>query len=469
MSSSLTRRAFLGSSLAVGAAGAMPAWASRGRSPNEAFRVAVVGTRGRGMAHVGEFSRMKNVEIVALVDVDENVVGPAVKTVEKATGRKPTIYKDFRKMLEDKSIDAVSVATCNHTHTFVSILSVIAGKHVYVEKPLSHYVWEGRKLVEAARKYKRIVQHGTQSRSGGGFRKTAAFLASGKLGKISISRGLCYKRRKSIGKMPDGTPPAGVDYDLWLGPAPYRPFNPNRFHYNWHWQWDTGNGDIGNQGVHEFDKARWFLGRELPVKVVSIGGRFGYEDDGETPNTQIAVLDYGDALMIFEVRGLETDKYMGQAIGNIVHCENGHVAGTSAFDKEGKPVKMEAEDDGRAGNHFENFVAAARAGKHEMLNADVLEGHLSSALGHLANISYRLGTPQPLSKNDPFAYEAGNEAFHRMREHLKANGVDPEKTQLTVGRALAFDPKTETFAGDEEANAMLRRKDREPFVIPENP
>ncbi len=464
----ITRRGFLGTSAAGAAALTVPGWSHA--APNEVLRIAVVGVKGRGLSHVGEWAKMKDVQVAALVDIDENILDPALKTIERNGGKKPEIYKDFRKMLEDKSIDAVSVATCNHTHSLISIYAVTAGKHVYVEKPLSHNVWEGRKLVEAARKFNRVVQHGTQSRSAGGHRKAAAFLNAGKLGKVKVSRGLCYKRRTSIGKKPDGPVPAGVDYDLWLGPAQERPFNSNKFHYNWHWRWDTGNGDIGNQGVHEMDKARWYLGKnELPNKILSVGGRFGYEDDGETPNTQIALFDYGDSLLLFEVRGLETEEYMGQKIGNLAHAEKGVVAGTTAFDADGKKISMDVPDDGRAGNHFRNFIDAAKAGKPELLNAEVLDGHLSAALGHLANVSYRLGEARGMEKDDPFgAYEDGNEAFKRMKDHLKANGVDLAKTQLQVGRLLTFDPKAEKCVGDEEANRLLTREYRKPFVIPES-
>ncbi len=473
----LSRREFLERSMMAAAAAAvpvgLPAEANPLRAkagPNEVLRIAVCGVKGRGLAHVGEWSAMKDVQVAAIVDIDENVIHTAMDKVEKASGKKPVYYQDFRKMLEDKSIDAVSIATCNHTHTLIAINSVIAGKHVYVEKPLSHNVWEGRKLVEAARKYNKVVQHGTQSRSGGGHRKTATFLAEGKLGPIKVSRGLCYKRRTSIGKKPDGQVPAGVDYDLWLGPAPVRPFNPNYFHYNWHWHWDTGNGDIGNQGVHEMDKARWYLGKNsLPLKVTSIGGRFGYEDDGETPNTQIVVFDYGDSQLMFEVRGLDTDKYMGEGIGNLVHCKDGYVAGTTAFDLKGQKISMDVKEDGRATNHFRNFIEGAKSGKYETLNADVLDGHLSAALCHLANISYRLGEQRPITKDDPFTCEEGNEAFNRMRKHLTENGVDLAKTQLRVGRTLSFDPKNEKFVGDPEADKLLTREYRKPFVVPENP
>ncbi len=475
--SNLSRREFLERSMMAAAAASMPATPllanagpERRAGANDVLRIAVVGVKGRGGSHISSWASMKDVQVAAICDIDENVIHGAMSTVEKKAGNKPVYYQDFRKLMEDKSIDAVSIATCNHTHTLVAINAVIAGKHVYVEKPLSHNVWEGRKLVEAARKYNRIVQHGTQSRSDGGYRKVASFLAEGKLGPVKVSRGLCYKSRKSIGKKPDGPVPKGVDFNLWLGPAAERPFNPNTFHYNWHWRWDTGNGDIGNQGVHEFDKARWFANKStLPLKITSIGGRFGYEDDGETPNTQIAVLDYGDLQILFEVRGLDTDKHMGQGIGNIVHCKDGYVAGKSAFDLNGKPIAMDGKDDGRGTDHFRNFIEGIKSGKPETLNADVLDGHLSSALGHLSNISYRLGENRPLSKDDPFTSEEGNEAFVRMRKHLVENGVDPDKTQLRVGRTLSFDPKSEKFVGDPEADKLLTREYRKPFVVPENP
>jgi predicted dehydrogenase len=471
--SKLNRREFLQRSAMAAAAAAVPVPAfahERRPGANEMLRIAVCGVKGRGLEHIGQWSKMKDVQVAAIVDIDETVIHNAMDRVEKNAGNKPVYYQDFRKMLEDKSIDAVSIATCNHTHTLIAINSVIAGKNVYVEKPLSHNVWEGRKLVEAARKYNKVVQHGTQSRSGGAHRKTATFIAEGKLGPVKVSRGLCYKSRKSIGKKMDAPVPKGVDYNLWLGPAPERPFNPNFFHYNWHWHWDTGNGDIGNQGVHEIDKARWFMGKNtLPLKVTSIGGRFGYEDDGETPNTQIVVFDYGDSQLMFEVRGLDTEKYMGEGIGNIVHCKDGYVSGTQAFDNTGKKIPMDVKDDGRAMDHFRNFIDAVKAAKPEMLNADVLEGHLSASLCHLANISYRLGELRPITKDDPFTCEEGNEAFNRTRKHLTENGVDLAKTQLRVGRTLSFDPKAEKFVNDPEADKLLTREYRKPFVVPENP
>jgi len=401
--------------------------------------------------------------------VDENVIEGVMKTAEKRGGKRPEFFKDIRKMLENKDIDIVSIATTNHTHSLFSIWAMQAGKHVYVEKPVSHNIFEGRKVVEAARKYKRICQHGTQSRSSPGLKEAMKFLHGGGLGKVQIARGLCYKGRGSIGSHPDSQPPAGVDYDLWLGPAPVRPFNRNRFHYNWHWFWDYGNGDIGNQGVHEMDRARWGLGKNtLPTKVVSVGGRLGYEDQAETPNTMVAWMDYGDQQLIFEVRGLRTEKYKDAGVGVIFHCENGYMVNPSysaatAFDKDGK--KLQGFDGG--GSHFGNFVSAIKSGKHTDLNADIEEGHLSAALCHLANCSYRMGEKGTLNKADPFpGIEAAKESYERMKQHLEKNGVKAD-APVTVGKLLNFDPKTEKFTGNEAANKLLTREYRKPFVVPE--
>ncbi len=469
------RRQFLENSMwaaAAAAAGPSAAMASAPRrrvSPNEMLNAAVVGVKGRGGSHVSALSGRDDVQVVAVVDVDENVVEGAVKTIEKKDGKRPKFYQDFREMLKDKSIDIVSIATTNHTHSIIAIYSMQAGKHVYVEKPCSHNIFEGRKCVEAARKYKRICQHGTQSRSNPGMRKAIEYLHAGKLGKVKIARGLCYKRRKSIGSYPDGDAPSGVDYNLWLGPAPVRPFNRNRFHYNWHWHFDYGCGDIGNQGVHEMDRARWGINKNtLPTKVVSVGGRLGYEDQADTPNTMVSWMDYGDAEFIFEVRGLDTKDYMGAKIGVIFHCEKGYMvnpnyASATAFDADGK--KLESFSGG--GDHFANFVDAIKSGKHTDLNADIEEGHLSAALCHLANISYRMGKKAPMSQADPFpGLDSAKEAYERMKQHLGENDVKADAPVL-VGPLLTFDPKTEKFVGNPAADKLLTREYREPFVVPQ--
>lgn len=425
--SPLPRRAFLltaASSLAV-------------QGANDRINVAVVGLRGRGRDHITEYANQPNTRIAAVCDIDSAQTERAVALAEKLGAGKPRTYHDLRKLLEDKEVDAVSIANCNHWHALSTIWACQAGKDVYVEKPASHNIWEGRRMVEAARKYNRIVQAGMQSRSIEHKQRAIELLRNGAIGKLYMAKGLCYKRRTSIGRGPDGPVPPGVNYDQWLGPAPMRPFNPNRFHYNWHWFWDTGNGDIGNQGVHEMDIARWGLGKSgLPTKVVSEGGKFAYNDDQETPNTQTAIFDYGDAQLVFEVRGLITPgeatvRTDANTIGNIFFGTEGYMVVDShkfeVFRGENRELVEEGKAGGRiwdTGPHIANFLKAMRSRRHQDLNADIEEGHISAALCHMANISYR------------------------------------------VGRKLKFDPATENFPGDEEANQLVSRKYREPYVVP---
>ena len=301
--SHLSRRQFLKGSAGVAAAlaalGTTSAFAAdekkddKGGAGGGRLRVAIVGVNGRGMSHVSGFNGKNDCVITTVCDCDEGVIGRAMKDVEKVNGKAPTYVKDFRKLLDDKDIDIISIATPNHWHSLMAVWALQAGKDVYVEKPVSHNVWEGRQIVEAARKYNKMCQCGTQSRSNPGMRQAMDFIHQGGIGKVSLARGLCYKKRGSIGKV-DGpqTPPATCDYDLWCGPAPVKPLMRKRLHYDWHWQWDYGNGDLGNQGIHEMDKARWGLNKnELPRSVVSLGGRWGYVDDGQTANTQVCVFD----------------------------------------------------------------------------------------------------------------------------------------------------------------------------------
>lgn len=424
----LNRRTFLASAGAGAAALGLPSSARARFAPNDRIRVAVVGLRGRGESHVSAFSANKATEVVALCDVDEREYPGRAKQVEARTGKTPAFVQDLRRLMDDKNIDAISIATPNHWHALAAIWACQAGKDVYVEKPISHNVFEGRKLAEAAKKHGRIVQHGTQSRSSEGVREAVEFLRSGKLGEIFLAKGLCYKPRGSIGSDKPSEPPAGVDFNLWLGPAEERPFQNNRFHYNWHWFWDTGNGDIGNQGVHQMDVARWGLGKsEHPKYVISTGGRFGYKDDGETPNTQIAAFHYDDCVLQFEVRGLLTNDEKGVRIGNIFYGTEGYLTINGNRWETFLGPKGEPGPNGNGGgDHFENFIQATLSRDPSKLNAESLEGHLSSALGHLANISHRLN------------------------------------------RGLSFDSATEKFVGDEEANAMLTRPYRAPFVVPES-
>ncbi len=470
----LTRRSFLKSS-AVTTAAFLPlhSWA-RVIGANDDIRVAVIGFHGRGKSHIEGFRKLPGVRVVALCDADSAVLEQEAK---KFRDRNEPIETstDVRKILENKDIDAISTATPNHWHALISIWACQAGKDVYVEKPVSHNVSEGRKIVEAARKYDRIVQTGTQSRSRTDLAAAFEWVQAGNLGKINISRGLCYKRRPSIGKTVGPQPVLqSVNYDLWTGPAPMTPLRRARLHYDWHWVWPTGNGDLGNQGIHQMDIARWALGKsELSPRVLSVGGRLGYDDDGTVANTQLVVHDYGDSLLIFEVRGLasslgseEMDKYRGEGVGTVVECEHGYLANATAYDKDGKKIKKFG---GGGEDHFANFIKAMRSRKSSDLNADILQGHLSSALCHTGNISYQLGKQaEPEEIHEAIKTDqAALETLGRMKEHLAANGVDLRKTQLTVGMPLKMDGKNERFIDNKKADALLTRDYRAPFVVPE--
>lgn len=479
--STINRRAFLKTSLATAATVSFSAksWAQVAGA-NSTVRVVVVGFKGRGGDHISGMRKLdsQGVKIVGLCDVDEQVLRAGVDSFNKRNESVES-YKDLRRMLEKKNIDAITVATPNHWHALATIWAVQAGKDVYVEKPVCHNVWEGRKMVEAARKYKRIVQTGTQSRSSQAIKEAIEWVRGGHLGKIVVARGLCYKRRASIGHIATDQPvPSSVDYDLWCGPAPKDPLRRANLHYDWHWIWNYGNGDLGNQGIHQMDIARWFLGeQQLSRRVFSVGGRLGYVDDGETPNTQIVYHDYPTAPLIFEVRGLPTapgsrdmDKYKGGSVAVIIECEGGHIlvpnySAAMAIDRDGKEIKKWQG----ATDHYENFLNAVRSRKHTDLNADIEDGFYSSALCHTGNISYRLGhTVAPEEIRDRIKGERDAVAtFERMQEHLRANQVDLAKSPAILGMMLKMDPKTEKFIDNTEANALLTRHYRRPYVVPE--
>ena len=481
----LSRRQFLNRSVAVAGAGfAIGGTRSTGRviGANDTVRVAIAGLNGRGGAHVDEYVKMPGVTITYLVDPDTRTFDKRIHQIESHGGSAPSTAQDIRRVLDDKNVDVVSIATPNHWHALMTIWAAQAGKDVYVEKPCSHNIHEGRIAVETVRRYQRIIQHGTQSRSSQEWALAAAAVQSGKLGKLLVSRALCYKPRDSIGVKPSTTPPAAVDFDIWLGPAPQQAYHANLVHYNWHWFWDFGNGDIGNQGVHQMDIARWLIpgangqSATYPKTVLSLGGRFGYRDQGQTPNTQISVMDFGDAQLIFEVRGLKTGGYHGEKVGNIAHLEEGTLIGGKFYRKgsnQGESlsklgIKVEPKR-GPGKGHFGNFIAAVRSRKADDLNAEILQGHYSAALCHLANISYRLGTEVPFNKPAQ-AFGDDKEAAEtlaRMEEHLKDNGVALDGLDYRLGRKLTFDAATESFEGDAEANRLLTRAYRAPFVVPE--
>jgi predicted dehydrogenase len=462
--------------------------------------VAVVGLNGRGRNHLTSLRAVPGVRIAAICDVDTAVLDRVAAELAK-NGLTPEKFTDVRTLLASPDIDAITIATPNHWHSLMGIWACQAGKDVYVEKPISHNIWEGRQLVAAAGKYNRVVQAGTQIRSGDGLTEAVAWVRAGNLGKITASRGFCYKHRPSIGKTSSPQPvPATIDYDLWSGPAPLVPPHRNSakngsVHYDWHWINLYGNGDVGNQGIHQMDVARWFLGESgLPRHTLSVGGRLGYEDDGETANTQVVIHDYATAPLIFEVRGLPAkagpvpesnlsgadaagaaaglmDKYRGVSIGNVVDCEGGSVVtngyfAAAAYDRAGKVVREFKGTDG----HMANFIAVVRSRKTADLRGPIDEGHVSSALCHLGNISHQLGRAGPegglrekTKGNAPLA-----EACGRMAEHLAANQVDLAKTPLTFGAPLSLDPATERFTGPDAAaaNAMLTRAYRAPYTVP---
>jgi len=497
----LNRRNFLKTTALGTAALSFPArsWAAV-PGANDAIRVAVVGFGGRGGDHISGMRGLKSKGacVVALCDVDQKILDAGVESFAKRE-EKVDGYTDLRKLLENKNVDVITIATPNHWHSLAAIWSVQAGKDVYVEKPVSHNVWEGRKIVEAARKYGKMVQTGTQSRSSHAIKEAIEWVHAGNLGKIKVARGLCYKRRASIGKVDaPKPPPPEVDYDLWCGPAPMAPIRRQRFHYDWHWIWNYGNGDLGNQGIHQMDIARWFLREDaLSPAVFSVGGRVGYDDDGETPNTQFVFHDYEKAPLIFEVRGLPDkpdskdmdnfghptngpwkvkDSKTGEmkevraSVAVIIHCEGGYVvvpnySGATAFDKQGQEIKTWSG----ATNHYEDFLDAVRSRKHTDLNADIREGHLSSALCHTGNVSYRLGTQEnpDVVRERLKGEKDAVETFGRMQEHLAANGVDLKEKKATLGMFLKMDPKNETFTNNKRANALLTREYRKPFVVPE--
>jgi predicted dehydrogenase len=466
----MTRRNFLRSTALTGAflglASAKPF--SKVLGANDEIRVGVIGINGRGEAHLSEFSKLEGVRLAALCDVDLRVLE---RRAQKYPGTKK--YQDLRQLLEDKEIDAVSIATPNHWHSLATVWACQAGKDVYVEKPCSHNVFEGRQCVEAARKYGRIVQHGTQSRAGD-FARLPALVRSGQYGKLLVSKGYCCKPRWTIGFKPIKSPPPYLDYNVWLGPAPDQPFHENLVHYNWHWFWDFGNGDVGNQGVHEMDMARWALGGTLPRAVVSLGGRWvnepDFRDQGQTPNQLVSVFDYGDALLLFETRGLvDKDKRYPFKVANELYFENGVVRDGKFFPKgktEGEPLpKLEYER--FEGGIFGNFVNAIRSRKHEHLCADIQEGHFSSALCHIANISYHMGSPRPFEKPKDFSDNGVvGDSVMTLLENTKAIGVDPAKTTLWVGPKLEFNSESERFVNNPAADALLTRPYRAPFVVP---
>ena len=449
---------------------------------NNRVRVGVIGLGWRGEVLAQQFSNTPGVEVVWLCDPDTDLIDKLKKQFPNAKSS-----QDMRKLLEDPEVDAVAIGTCTHWHALATVWACQAGKDVYVEKPVSHNVWEGRKMVEAARKYNRIVQGGTQQRSDPFQQQIKEYLDAGELGEIKYVRCNHYSRRDSIGKTPEPVnPPASVDYDLWLGPAAEEPIMRPRFHYDWHWIWNTGNGEMGNWGAHIIDDARNVVYRDkvtLPRKVLAGGGRLGWNDAGETPNTHFVCMDTGSVPLVMEIRNLPRSKgqnandvYERRRTGAflIIECENGYYAGArgggSAHDQEGNVLKR-FSGNGGAG-HVQNFITAVRDRKSENLMAEIEQNHYSAAWCHLANVSLRLGTEDGLeaAKAQLGGFEPWQEIIRDLPAHLEANEITLKPGDLRVGKMLELDVARETLTGDSatpEGLALLTREYRKGFEVPD--
>ena len=469
--------------------------APRSVGPNDAVNVAVIGlgsttavggVGGRGHQLIGRLREIPGAKIVALCDADQAHLDREVAAI-RDHGGKVAAYHHPREVFDDKGVDAVVIALPNHWHALATVWACEAGKDVYVEKPFSYDLWEGQQMVAAARKYGRMVQVGTQNRSSAFLRGVFDRLRGGELGAIRFAHALVYRARDGIGSVDAPTPPPRtVDYDLWCGPAPKKPLTRKQLHYEWHWFWDTGNGEMGNNGIHVIDVCRWALGQDrTPPRAMSVGGRLGFHDCGETANTHIALLDFQPAPLICEVRNVSArqrrgldGKFRGQNTGVVIDCEGGYFAGEASggaiFDRQGKKVQDLREGD-RADAlelaHLTAFLAAVRSRKTSDLAAEAIEGHRSTACCHMANVSYRLG-----KQSSPDAVRAAitanaemADAFERCRDYLRINGVDLDATPATLGPWVNFDEKQGRFVADfaDAANELLRGDYRALFVVPE--
>jgi predicted dehydrogenase len=474
----------------------------RAVGPNDKLGIAVVGVNGRGGSHLDGFAKHPNVEIRAIVDVDIEVGEKKASSISKTTGVRPKVYRDMREAFDSKDIDIVSCAAPNHWHALCGIWAMQAGKDVYLEKPICHNINEGRALIAASKKYGRMVQTGTQTRSSQAAIDAMEYIKSGKLGEVKFARGLCYKRRKSIGPKGDYPVPADVDFNLWSGPATFTEPKVTRekFHYDWHWQRHYGNGDLGNQGPHQTDVARWGLGlNRHPNSIITYGGRLGYQaerndaayiDGGDTANTEVSLYDYGDKFIVFETRGLEekpgTDeelvKLMGDKPGNkvgvVFYGTEGFLVQNSyahfaVFDLKYNLIQEFRVKDTLNTLHMANFTDACMSRDASRLTADAETGHLSAAVSHLGNISYYLGESNRVSTAELTkalsamkGFDKHTETLNRTLAHLKANGVDVDQPVFSLGPQLNFDPDTERFTNNEAANQWLSREYRPGFEVP---
>lgn len=472
----ISRRGFL-----LGAAAASTAYSlfpSRAYGANDTVNIGIIGLGGKGSAHFQDFSRVPNVNIIAVCDAD---VTHMEKAKEKA-GDKLATHQDLRRLLDMKDIDAVVIAAPDHWHCLAAILAMQAGKHVYVEKPVSHYVWEGRKMVEAARKYNRVVQAGTQQRSCPAVQECAKDIQSGAYGKVQWVHCSVLSVREPIGKVDGPQPvPEGVDYNLWAGPAPNSPIMRKEFHYDWHWQWNWGTGEMGNWGVHYLDDVRHLLGwDDVPGNVIAAGNRW-WDDDGETPNMHMALMEHKGVKLVIDVRNMKADAksdeaavYLGGRGGNYIQCEGGFIriarGGGKAYDKDGKMIKQYKGTGGTG--HDANFIEGIRSGSNAALAAEVEVGHYSTVVCHLANIGFRVGKATPVEeiRETVKDHEDAVNTLQSIVDQLKGNNVDVNAKPFIAGPKLTYDAKGETFTGEhaEDANKFIRLQCREPFIVPEN-
>jgi predicted dehydrogenase len=455
-----------------------------GKANGPDVAVAVIGLKGRGKDHLKDLKSAKGAKLVALCDVDSREL-EKYKAEEQKTSSNLATYADYRKLLENKDVQGVIIATPNHTHTLIALAAIAAGKHVYVEKPVSHNIAEGRMLVEAAVKRPNIVvQHGMQRRSEVCWKEAAAYLNTGKLGKVLISRGINWKPREAIEQLTGAAKiHKAIDQNLWFGPREIKMPTRGKFHYDWHWFWEYGNGDIGNQGPHQFDVARMALGDpSAPTNVLSVGNRWGYQDGADTPNCQLAFYDYGNGQqLIFDNRGLpkadmkynkdDLPLYKDRFnVGNAIECENGWIGERYVYDKDGNELEKFSGTDGPA--HLQAWLDSIRAGKlTDATNLSIEVGHQAALLAHLANISYRVGQLLPVEqlKERLKGNAAASATWDSLQANLAANKIDLAATQPKLGAPLTFDPVKETFTGEfaQEANLLAQGSYREEFKLPE--
>ena len=491
------RRRFLKSMALTSSGLLVPTTLLRAQGANDRIRVAIIGAGTRGKNHLAGWTTDSRSDVVMIVDADESRAGGLCDVAEKLQGFRPQAVQDMRRAFDSNEVDAISSATPNHWHALSGIWAMQAGKDAYIEKPVCHNIAEGSALIAAARKYKRMCQVGTQLRSHVAVQEAIAFLHSGGIGEVKFARGVCYNRRKSIGAKGSYSVPKEVDFNLWSGPAEFTSPKVTRpqFHYDWHWQRHYGNGDLGNQGPHQTDIARWGLGIDThPTRVIAYGGRLGYQaerqdneyvDAGDTPNSIVSIYNYGDKSIVFETRGLDAsvseDSEMNRLfqtkadkVGVVFYGSDGYLVQraydhSTAYDKDFNVIK---EFQGK-GDHYANFLDACLSRKEEDLNADVREGHLSAAISHLGNLSYYLGESNEVTTEDALKTLSGIKSqddhaktLGRTMSHLKANGVDLRNTPISMGRLLAFDSDKETVVDVPEATPWMSRRYREGFVCP---